>query len=198
MALRRLRQESRWKDCRERRPARFRGSSRSRGLLRPGGAARAWRRNRGRRAAPSAPHFIGGGQHMEQDQFGFKLAAIWQASAALGREVSLRVVACSTTRSSLPLMHREMSLGSHGDDREVDRAQHLFCHGAEQQLAEPAPAPGPEKNSIRLELPGGGRDLLDGVAFAHQAVAGRCCGDGATSHHGWSSFSAKSRAAEGS
>jgi hypothetical protein len=32
-------------------------------------------------------------------------------------------------------LHREMSLGTHGNDREVDRAQHLFCHGTKEQLA---------------------------------------------------------------
>ena len=64
-----------------------------------------------------------------------------------------------------------MSLGTHGDDREVDRAQHLFCHGAEQDLAEPAAAPGPEKNLIRVKLPGRGRNLLGGMSLAHQGVA---------------------------
>ena len=93
--------------------------------------------------------------------------------------------------------HREMSLGSHGYDREVDRAQHLFCHGTEQHLAKPAPAPGTEKDAIRLKLPGRGLNLLGGVALAHQAVAGDAAAAGSFAP-GPSAFSANSSAAEGS
>jgi hypothetical protein len=69
-------------------------------------------------------------------------------------------------------LHREMSLGSHGYDREVDRAQHLFCHGTEEQLAELAPAPGTEKEAISLELANSGCNLLYGGPLAHQRIAG--------------------------
>src|SRR5215472_132844 len=48
--------------------------------------------------------------------------------------------------------HLEMSLGSHGDDREVYRAQHLLRHGTKEQVANFAPAPGPKKNAIDIEL----------------------------------------------
>src|SRR6185503_18543287 len=65
-----------------------------------------------------------------------------------------------------------MSLWSHGNDREVYRAQHLFCHRAKEQLAYLAPAPSPDKNSICLELAVSGNDLLCGVALAHDCVAG--------------------------
>ncbi len=111
-----------------------------------------------------------GGSTWSRISFAFWAAAIWQASAALGREVSRSVVACRTTRSS-PLVHREMSLGSHGNDREVDRAQHLFCHRANEQLAELAPAPCPEQHAVGLKLADGGCNLLCGVALAHQRVA---------------------------
>ena len=50
-------------------------------------------------------------------------------------------------RPSPPL---EMSLGTHGYDREVNRAQHLFCHRAEEQLAYLAPAPCTEQHAIHL------------------------------------------------
>ena len=66
----------------------------------------------------------------------------------------------------------EMSLWSHGDDREVYRAQHLFCHGAEEQLAYLAPAPSSEKDTISLELPSRRDDLMGGMAFANNCVAG--------------------------
>ena len=36
--------------------------------------------------------------------------------------------------NALLCVHREMSLGTHGNDREIHRAQHLFRHGTEQQL----------------------------------------------------------------
>src|SRR5579859_3386195 len=64
-----------------------------------------------------------------------------------------------------------MSLGSHGNDREVDRAQHLFCNRAKEHLSKPAPAPCAKKDSICVELPCGSLNLLDGMAFAHQSVA---------------------------
>ena len=68
-------------------------------------------------------------------------------------------------------VHREMSLGSHGNDREVDRAQHLFCHRADEQLAELAPAPGSEQHAVRLELTDRGCNLMGRVALAHQRIA---------------------------
>ena len=68
-------------------------------------------------------------------------------------------------------VHREMSLGSHGNDRDIGRAQHLFCHGAEKQLAHLASAPGPEKKAIRVELASDGEHLLRSVSFAHQRIA---------------------------
>ena len=65
-----------------------------------------------------------------------------------------------------------MSLWSHGNDREVYRAQHLFCYGAEEQLAYLAPAPSPEKDTSRLELAGSCDDLLRGLTFANNRIAG--------------------------
>src|SRR5579871_3216974 len=65
-----------------------------------------------------------------------------------------------------------MSLGSHGDDREIYRTQHLFCYGTEKQLAYFAPAPSPEKKTMRVKLPCGSDDLLCGRAFADNGVAG--------------------------
>jgi hypothetical protein len=70
------------------------------------------------------------------------------------------------------VLHREISLGTHGDDREIDRAQHLLCHGAEEQLSEPVPAPGSKKHSICLELADRGFDLPCGIPLAHQGIAG--------------------------
>src|SRR6185503_18305196 len=64
-----------------------------------------------------------------------------------------------------------MSLWSHGNDREVYRAQHLFCHGAEEQLAYLAPAPSPEKDAVCLELTCSGNDLLSRMAFANDCIA---------------------------
>ena len=64
-----------------------------------------------------------------------------------------------------------MSLGSHGDDREVDRAQHLFCHGADEQPAKLAPAPSSEQHAVRMKLANRGCNLLCGMAFADQGIA---------------------------
>ena len=47
-----------------------------------------------------APSPSMGGSTWSRISFAFWVAAIWQASAALGREVSRSVVACRTTRSS--------------------------------------------------------------------------------------------------
>ena len=66
----------------------------------------------------------------------------------------------------------EMSLWSHGDDREVYRAQHLFCHRAEEQLAYLAPAPSPKNETICFELTSRRDDLLSGVAFANDGITG--------------------------
>ena len=68
--------------------------------------------------------------------------------------------------------HLEMSLWSHGHDREVHRAQHLFCNGAEQQFGYLAAAPGAKNESFCVELAGGGDDLLGGVPFADNRVTG--------------------------
>ena len=68
-------------------------------------------------------------------------------------------------------IHREMSLGSHGDDREVDRAQHLFCHRADEQPAKLAPAPSSEQHAVGMKLANGGCNLLRGMAFAGQGIA---------------------------
>ena len=68
-------------------------------------------------------------------------------------------------------IHREMSLGTHGDDREIDRAQHLFCHGAEQQLAQLAAASCTEEQAACMELAGRGSNLLGGFALANQGIA---------------------------
>ena len=68
-------------------------------------------------------------------------------------------------------VHREMSLGSHGNDREVDRAQHLFCNRANEHLAELAPAPCSDQHAVRLKLTDGGCNLIDSLALAHQRVA---------------------------
>jgi hypothetical protein len=65
-----------------------------------------------------------------------------------------------------------MSLGTHGYDRDVDRAQHLFCHGTEEQLAQLAPAPGSEKNAICLELADSGCNLSRGEPLADYRIAG--------------------------
>src|SRR5689334_7941517 len=65
-----------------------------------------------------------------------------------------------------------MSLWSHGDDREVYRAQHLFCHRAEEQLADLAPAPSPKNETICFELTSRRDDLLSGVAFANDGITG--------------------------
>ena len=95
--------------------------------------------------------------------------------------------------------HREMSLGSHGNDREIDRAQHLFCHGAEEQLADLAPAPGAKKYTICLELSNRGGDLLRGIAFAHHDVAEQSvCLTRQCSHHGSKIFAAELEGAGGS
>jgi len=67
--------------------------------------------------------------------------------------------------------HREMSLGSHGNDREVDRAQHLFCHRAEEQLAKLAAAPSSKQHAVDMKLANGGCNLLRGMAFAGQRIA---------------------------
>src|SRR6266704_2564880 len=80
---------------------------------------------------------------------------------------------CSGMQHELLLVvasHREMSLGSYGHDREVYRAQHLFCHGAKEQLAYLAPAPGAEEDAICVELANRGRDLLRRVSFANQRI----------------------------
>src|SRR4051812_46667725 len=71
-----------------------------------------------------------------------------------------------------------MSLWSHGDDREVYRAQHLFCYGAEEQLAYFAPAPSSEKDTIRFELASSCDDLLCWIAFADDGVARDLLGAG--------------------
>jgi len=78
---------------------------------------------------------------------------------------TLRAAACNVG------FHREMSLGTHGNNREIDRAQHLFCHGTEEQLAQLAPAPAAENDAIRLELADSGGDLVSRNSFAHQGVA---------------------------
>ena len=65
-----------------------------------------------------------------------------------------------------------MSLGSHGDDREIYRAQHLLSHGTKEQLTHLAPAPGAEKDTICLKLPDRGGNLRGGIALPHQGVAG--------------------------
>ena len=65
-----------------------------------------------------------------------------------------------------------MSLWTHGDDREVYRAQHLFCYGAEEQLAYFAPTPSSEKDTIRFELARSCDDLLCWIAFADNGIAG--------------------------
>jgi len=65
-----------------------------------------------------------------------------------------------------------MSLWSHGNDREVYRAQHLFCYRADEQLAYLAPAPSSKKDTVSLELPGCGDDLLGRMALANNGVAG--------------------------
>ena len=67
--------------------------------------------------------------------------------------------------------HREMSLGSHGNDREVDRAQHLLCHRADEQLAQLAPAPCPYQHSVRLKLAHRGCNLLCRIALANHCIA---------------------------
>ena len=42
---------------------------------------------------------------------------------------------------AVPAAHREMSLGSHGVDREVNRAQHLLCNRTKEKFADLPPAP---------------------------------------------------------
>ena len=57
-----------------------------------------------------------------------------QTSTALGQEASLdRWGAGQPFRCRR--FHQEMSLGFHGEDREVCRAQHLFCLGADCRRA---------------------------------------------------------------
>ena len=75
-----------------------------------------------------------------------------------------------TVAAAAPI-HREMSLGSHGNDREVDRAQHLFCNRANEHLAEFAPAPCSEQHAIRLKLTDGGCNLMYSLALTYQRVA---------------------------
>ena len=48
--------------------------------------------------------------------------------------------------------HLEMSLGSHGNDREVDRAQHLFRYGTKKQLTQLASAPCPIRARRRYHV----------------------------------------------
>jgi hypothetical protein len=48
----------------------------------------------------------------------------------------------------------------------------LFCHGAKQQLAQLATAPGAEENAVCLEFADSVFDLSCGVAFAHHGIAG--------------------------
>ena len=64
-----------------------------------------------------------------------------------------------------------MSLRTHGNDRDIDRAQHLLSYGADEQSAHLAAAPGSKQNAVRVELPGRGENLLGCVPFAHQGVA---------------------------
>ena len=66
-----------------------------------------------------------------------------------------------------------MSLGSHGYDREVNRAQHLFCHRADEQLAYLAPAPCTEQHAIHLKLADSGRNLLSWMPFARQRITAK-------------------------
>src|SRR6266704_6754260 len=78
---------------------------------------------------------------------------------------------CSGMQHELLLVvasHREMSLGSYGHDREVYRAQHLFCHGAKEQLAYLAPAPGAEENTIYVELANDRGDLMSRVSLSNE------------------------------
>jgi hypothetical protein len=56
-----------------------------------------------------------------------------------------------------------MSLGYHGDDREVDRAQHLFRHGAKEHRARHAPTPDLEKDATHIDLLSS-RNLLSRMA----------------------------------
>ena len=68
-------------------------------------------------------------------------------------------------------VHGKMSLGTHGNDRDIGRAQHLLCHGAQKQLAHLASAPGPEKKAISVDLASDGEHLLGSVSFANQRIA---------------------------
>ena len=116
-------------------------------------------------------HLVSGGQHMQQDEFGIQLrgqSTGKRCARARGLSESGGMQHDTFLEAAL---HREMSLGTHGDDREIDLAQHLFCHGAEEQLAKPAPAPGPKKNSICKKLAGSGRNLLSGIPLAHNGMA---------------------------
>jgi len=71
----------------------------------------------------------------------------------------------------VPAANREMSLGSDGKDREIYRAQRLFCHRAKEQLAYLASAPGAKKYTTNLELAYRGGNLLGGIPLSHQNVA---------------------------
>ena len=109
--------------------------------------------------SPLPLHFVHGGQHVQQHQLG-SLAGRHLASKRRARAGGLSE--CGGIQDDpfrAVAFRREMSLGTHGNDREIDRAQHLFCHGAEQQLAQPAPAPRAEKNAVRLELADRGGNL---------------------------------------
>jgi len=122
-----------------------------------------------------APHQVGldrgRRQNMEQDQPGAltcgnltskRRARARGLSKCGGKQHDAFASAC---------IHREMSLGSHGNDREVDRAQHLFCHGTEEQLTQLAPAPGSQEHAAGLELPGYGSNLIGGIALAQKRLA---------------------------
>src|SRR5271157_3441146 len=108
---------------------------------------------------------------MEQDQF-CSLAGRDLASKRRARARGLSE--CGGMQHdafAVAALHREMSLGSHGHDREVDRAQHLFRYGTQKQLAQLAAAPGAEKKAINLELAENGFNLPHGMSFAHQGIA---------------------------
>ena len=68
--------------------------------------------------------------------------------------------------------HREISLGAHGDDREVDRTPHLFASEPKSSLLALPRLRGTQEDSIRLKLASRIPTLLRRVALGCECNAG--------------------------
>ena len=113
-----------------------------------------------------APHFLDVWQDMEEDQTasspGGHLAGKHCARAGGLSESG----GMQDDGWSISCFLLKMGLWTHGNDRDIDRAQYLFSHGTQLQRALLAQVPGTNQNSVRHKQSYNIGDLLGGIAFA--------------------------------